>query len=438
MSFALFIVLNAVLLIRPEDLLPEVAGTRLYLIVISLAALTALADIVRRLGPAELFRSPITVCVLGLLVAAGLSQVVRGRMSQAMDFVPEFAKVVVYYLLLIATVNTPARLRFFLGCLVLFIVIIAALGLFQYHGLIDVEALKPVEQREYDAGTGEIISYPRLCSCGIFNDPNDLCLVLTFGIICCLYRAATASTHPAAAAWLAPVGLFGYAMVLTRSRGGFLGLLAAIAAYLIAKFGWRRALPFVLVAVPLVLLAVGGRVSNIGLGAQDTAHTRVMLWAEGIAAMTRSPSLWLTGIGADEYVNEVGMVAHNSFVHAYVELGLLGGTLFLAGFVLAARMLYRLRPAIRPALPPNVAAFAPFLLAIVVGYCGGMFSLSRNYIVPTYLCLGVAASYLAMVLPNPPAPYRLSPVWVKQTALIGIGGLVFLKAFTQLAGNLGQ
>src|SRR5207302_81154 len=46
MSFALFIVLNAVLLIRPEDLLPEIAGTRLYLIVIALNVIVALPDLI--------------------------------------------------------------------------------------------------------------------------------------------------------------------------------------------------------------------------------------------------------------------------------------------------------------------------------------------------------------------------------------------------------
>ena len=34
MKFALFLLLNAVLLLRPEELFPEIAGLRLYLLVI--------------------------------------------------------------------------------------------------------------------------------------------------------------------------------------------------------------------------------------------------------------------------------------------------------------------------------------------------------------------------------------------------------------------
>lgn len=438
MSFALFIVLNAVLLIRPEDLMPAIAGTRLYLISISLAVLIALPNILRRLHPAALVRQPFTVCVFGLLAATALSHFVRGQMDRLVEFVPEFAKVVVYYLLLISVVDTPARLRAFLGFLVLFIGVITALGLLQYHEVIDVNALRPVEQRELNESTGELTSYPRLCSVGIFNDPNDLCLVLTLGIICCLYRATTAANGAEAAAWVLPIGLFGYAMVLTRSRGGLLGLLAAIGAYMVAKLGWRRAVPFALLGIPVALLAVGGRQGNLDVISEGTARARIMLWAEGFATLMRSPYWWLTGIGAGEYVTEVDQVAHNSFVHAYVELGLLGGTFFLVAFTLAARALYRLCPVSHPRIPRRLAAFAPFLFAMVVGYCGGMYSLSRNYIVPTYLCLGVAASYCAMAWPEPPPQYRVSPVWLKQSVLIGLGGVAFLKFFTQMAGSLGQ
>src|SRR5579859_6624922 len=111
MSFALFILLNAVLLIRPEELYPEIAGLRLYLIVISLCLVTTIPKLLPQLSVPMLARRPITVCVLGLLGAVTLSLLVRGQMSAAEEFVPEFAKVVVYYLLLVSVVDTPARLR---------------------------------------------------------------------------------------------------------------------------------------------------------------------------------------------------------------------------------------------------------------------------------------------------------------------------------------
>jgi hypothetical protein len=99
-------------------------------------------------------------------------------------------------------------------------------------------------------------------------------------------------------------------------------------------------------------------------------------------------------------------------------------------------MLYRLRRDGRPPRSPKLAVFSPYLLAAVVGYCGGMFSLSRNYVAPTYLCLGLAESYLALAMLHPPPEFRVSRSWLIETTLLGVGGLLFLKFFTQLMGNL--
>ena len=439
MSFALFLLLNAILLIRPEDFLPDLAGTRLYLIIIAINLFVSLPSFVAQFRPEKLVRRPITVCVLGLLVAAFLSQAVHGQVGVAVDFVSEFAKVVAYFLLFIAVVNTPGRLRAFIGFLVALIVVVALLGVLQMHEVIDYEALKPVMQQQYDPEVGEMVAVPRLCGPGVFNDPNDICLVLSLGILCCLYRAATATNNFFSALWLAPIALYGYAIVLTKSRGGLLGLLAGLGALMISKYGWRRAMPLVIVGLPALVFAIGGRQSNISLGSDDTGHARVMLWAAGLSELFSKPAYIVTGIGTGEYSDAAGgQVAHNSFVHAYVELGMLGGTLFLTGFALAIRMLYALRPVDHPVVSPEFAKTLPFVMAMIVAGAAGMYSLSRNYQVPTYMYLAIAESFLLMAMPAPPAAFRVSQTWVKQTTALGVGGLVFLKLFTQFAGSLGM
>src|SRR5687768_16167067 len=173
MNFALFILLNAILLIRPEELLPDIAGLRLYLIVIVLCIATTLPGLLAQLSAPALAQRPITVCALGLLVAMTVSQLAHGRFGVVDEDVPEFLKVLLYFLLLMAIVNTPRRLIALLAWLVVFVCVLATLGLLQYHEMIDIEALKPIEQKQYDAETGEVTSFPRLCSTGIYNDPND-------------------------------------------------------------------------------------------------------------------------------------------------------------------------------------------------------------------------------------------------------------------------
>src|SRR6185437_16643502 len=137
---ALFIILNGVLLIRPEELEPEIAGLRLYLIVIVLNVLFALPRLLKTIRLSELIASPICTCVFGFFAAGIVSQLARGQIGLAFDFAGEFGKVVLYYLLLISVVGTPARLRNLLGWIVAFVVILLALAVLQYHEFIDCEA----------------------------------------------------------------------------------------------------------------------------------------------------------------------------------------------------------------------------------------------------------------------------------------------------------
>src|SRR5438067_225141 len=325
MNFALLVLLTAVVLIRPEELVPNDANLRLYLLTFGGCVLAAIGQLIDRLRPSELARQPITVCVLGVWAAGVLSQLARGQFSEAMDYTEHFVKVVLFYLLLVSILDTPGRLRAFLGWLVALVVVLTTLALLQFHGVIDVAALRTLEDTRYDPVLGEDVKFERLVSSGIYHDPNDLCLILVTGSLCALYRAVTAGGLVGRVLWLAPIGLFGYAVILTRSRGGLLGLGVAALTWGFGYYGWKRMLPLALALVPVAAMA-GGRQTNINLNEDDTAFGRVMLWFEGFEAMKRNP---VTGIGVGQYSEETGFVAHNSFVHAFVETGLIGGCCFL-------------------------------------------------------------------------------------------------------------
>lgn len=426
MGYPLFILLTAVLFLRPEELVPGIEGVRLYLITISLCVLANLPVLLRVIG--DVPRTPAGACVLGLLLAIPLSLVARGRVGEAIEHTGEFAKVIIYYLLLIAVLDTPDRLRGFLGWAAGQVLVSTVLAVCQFHGIIDVEALKPVEERKFDPATGETISFMRLCASGVFADPNDLCLALVFGMLCCGARAATASNPVRGAGWMLPIGMFVYAFTLTQSRGGLLGLLSAIATLIYGWFGWRRAVPLALLCLPALVLAMGGRQGSIEVGRGGTGFERVMLWAEGLTLVARSPLWMATGIGYGEYAPEMGLVAHNSFVHGYVELGLFGGTLYLAAWYWTGRRALT--------APPTgdvlLARLRPFLLAMLAGFAAGSFSLSRNYVIPTYLILGLGMCYGMLAHPGD-RPANA----VRTTAILGVGGFVALKVLTMILGGMG-
>jgi len=160
------------------------------------------------------------------------------------------------------------------------------------------------------------------------------------------------------------------------------------------------------------------------------------VWAAGFTSW-RLAALLAAGIGATEYVDSGRAGAHNSFVQAYVELGLWGGHVCLWRPCATAARMRTAPPAVRRRVPPAGSRRSPVtarhghrLWAPACSRC------SRNYIVPTYLLCLACRSYLAMVRPDPPPRFRLSRLG-QQTTAARDGGL-FFEAFTQLAGQLGQ
>ena len=109
----------------------------------------------------------------------------------------------------------------------------------------------------------------------------------------------------------------------------------------------------------------------------------------------------LFGIGAGNFKEEIGHVAHNSYVECYTEVGFFGGTIFFTAFAYTLWSMYRLgRPDV--VIPdPGMRRLRPYIMAAVAGYAVGMASLSRSDVVPTYLVLGLANSYLRLTHAQP-------------------------------------
>src|SRR5580698_2639559 len=188
MSFALFLLLNVVLLIRPDELL-GIEGLRLYLITIVLCTATSISKLQKLLTWESLRNRPVAVCVLLFFASTIISLCVLGRFDEAFfGFGPEFAKVILYYFLFIAIVDTPERFRAFVAALIGLTIIQSAIALAEYHGYVDFPSIKPVAENYEDPASGEMVVMYRMVSSGLFNDPNDLCLLLGLGILSCIYR----------------------------------------------------------------------------------------------------------------------------------------------------------------------------------------------------------------------------------------------------------
>ena len=299
-------------------------------------------------------------------------------------------------------------------------------------GVIPGEAF--VEERSVDPQTGADIIFRRLCGFGIFNDPNDLCLILVLAVVLGAYLLGDPHLGWLGYLLAGPPALFGYALLLTQSRGGLLALVAGVLVFGWERFGWRKTAGLATVLLPTMLLLSGGRQTNLTTS-EGTGQARIQLWSEGLDAFRRSP---LFGIGVGRYEEECGLVAHNSFVHAYAELGLLGGTMFVGAFYLGFLGLHRVGEQGEAIRDIEMRRLRPYLSAALAASAVGMMSLTRTYTVPTYLVIGLAAAYLscAEVRASRP-PLRLNGALMGRLIVVSLLFVASTYTFVRLFARWG-
>jgi hypothetical protein len=433
-DFLLFLLLNFTLFVRPADFMPGYEDLSLYNYVLLATLAVAWPKIANYLFSGQAFRDPITACVVGLIPAIALSNLSHFDLWGARMNAWEFTKVVIYYLTLVSVVNSTERLRSFLYSIALFAAATSAIAVLDHFDVIDIPTLHAVQEGVFDPVTGETTTIPRLRATGIFADPNDLSMLCVFSMVICTMGLTDQSQGMFRFAWLAPFGLLCLTLVLTKSRGGILSLIAAAGVLSYYRFGLWKTAALALVCAPALLLA-GGRQVDLGNGMSGgTGQARIELWYCGLVAMRQSP---LFGIGYGNYTEECVQVAHNSFVHSFVELGLFGGALFLGAFWLSALSLWKLGHGSNASLQifttGSFQRLQPFVLAGVLGFAVSQFSISRTYVIPTYFIFGSANVYaLEAQRQGLPPAIDLNGRRLGELLLAGIAFLILIYLFIRL------
>jgi hypothetical protein len=394
MAFIVFQLLTATLFLRPAEIVPWLADAPIYegLIVLCLAlSWRAIEPHFRR---SALVRQPIVMCAAGMLFAVVLSHASHLYLGGVYESGVAMLKTLVYFSLVLAVVNTPSRLRAFLRNVAACGSLMVTLCLLDYWGVLDFEFIQHLQDVHGHDEEGKPIFVSRMRGTGIFQDPNDLAMVIVACGALCFYFLGDRRQGGLRFAWLVPAAILLVALLETKSRGGMLAAVSAAVTLSLFSLGPKLAtMAAILGAVTLPVLA--GRGGDIDLEDGGTAHERLLMWREGFHAL-KSPDL-LFGVGQGMYAEVADLVAHNSFVHAYVELGVVGGTLFFGCFYFAAVQLYRIGRLPDDVWSEELLRARPYLAALLAGWCGSMFSLSRCYIVPTFLVLGVMAAYANLV-----------------------------------------
>tara|TARA_R110002095_G_scaffold203245_1_gene185072 strand:+ start:3460 stop:4944 length:1485 start_codon:yes stop_codon:yes gene_type:complete len=439
-AYFLFLMVNITLFLRPAELMPALADFPIYEMLILSSFFFSLDQIKYSLQIPMLKRQPITLCAIGVLLAVALSHATHMYFYGIHTSTISFLKIILYYVMLVSIIDSPQRLKGLLKTVAIASSLMILLCVIDYSGIFDFEFIKHISDRDGVSDAGEEVRVFRMRGTGIFQDPNDLAvLIVTTGILC-LYFFNDPSASPLRFFWIVSMVILGIGLIYTRSRGGLLTLGIAGMVFVLPKYGKKAAIACALVGMA-GMTVLAGRQGNIDLNS-GTGHDRIVLWREGLSAL-KSADLFF-GIGQGTYSDLAGLAAHNSYVHAFTELGIFGGTLFIGCFFFAGLGLYRLarfqssnqgRPIFRNR---ELERYLPYAGAILAAWCGGMMSLSRCYVVPTYMIVGVSAAYLNLAGASLAKP---TPViyWNKQHLiyLVGVsfGMLIAFFVFVRIFAN---
>jgi len=439
MAFFLFILVNAALFIRPAEIVPALLGWEIYFYLIVFCFVIATPEVIRYLTAQSLDTQPVTLCVFGLLLAIPLPFVIAGEMAEAWRTSFLFAKVCVYYLLFVSLITTPFRLRTLLLCILGFCAGITVLVVLRYHDIVQlatVQALNDTMQGQY----GSTITFKRLQGTGIFQDPNELCVLLAAMLPLALYFLLASRDLFMRILGAGALPLFAYAVFLTGSRGGFLAFAGGLGVLGFMRFGWKRTLLFSLVGAPLLFFAFGGRQTQISTS-EGTGLSRVELWRDWLMTFRENPIIGKgMSMPKEEDVKnrrpdqELKHLAHNSYLQSFADLGFFGGVLFVGAFFVAVWMLYRFNAKDSVIVNADLRALQPYLVASLCAYALGMMSLSICYVIPTYLMLALSVSYTQMARRAAlvaPAKLRLDVTLAGRMLGVGIGVLALIYVFVR-------
>jgi O-antigen ligase len=258
----------------------------------------------------------------------------------------------------------------------------------------------------------------RLTSAGAY-DPNDLAAMM------CLFLPLAIGMSIRGKAWQRLVGLagimvFSAIIVLTSSRGGLVGMAVGVTTFVLLLRPSR-----VLVAVPLVsVLMVGSwqfapetfrtRAATLFAVEDDynvtTETGRIAIWKRGAKHFTSHP---ITGVGLGNYSvaegnffeeqNKVAayFTAHNAYIQAFVEFGLLGGIPFM--FLLAYSVSGAWRAAVFKRNGVPYLMRRPEYFAAILAYLTAAFFLSHAYIYLMFAVFGLGPLVRAVTLAEPRA-----------------------------------
>lgn len=175
---------------------------------------------------------------------------------------------------------------------------------------------------------------------GVEQDPNYLGYLFLMPLAVAMYQCLNGKTLVNKVMGLAFSLLILYCILLTGSRGAFLGLATVVAVNVVSKFktlGGKIAFCtamalLVLVLFNYILLLLPEDIA-VRFTIQDVVETRgtrrLDIWIATLQAIGNEPYKLLFGFGTGSSIPTLGFATHNFILQLLLETGLVGTVLFL-------------------------------------------------------------------------------------------------------------
>ena len=401
MAFFFFILYLIVLYIRPAEWIPVFRGWRLASVTLIGTAFFLLFQVIASK------KRPVNVphhwMLLGLVGAIVCSHAVHTYFGGLVSSLTAFAPIVVMYFLVVNAAASEQRFRLALWVIVALTAVLAWQGIYQHatgHGW-----------------AGQHMSLGgRITWISIFNDPNDLALAFVIMVPVLLAYLVTPSFPGLKVVSFSLLGLLLYGIFLTNSRGGVLGLMVAVTFFFVKRSRW--VVPGGIIGGLLAFLIFAFGPSRLGAFSttDESAHGRLDSWYYGFQLFKSNP---IFGVGQNMFTDQHHLTAHNSFVLAAAELGLLGLFFWVGLLYTSFKGLSLVQKHC-----PRLAGYAYGLQAALVGFAATAFFLSRMYMeLPYLICALSAALYAVARNQTDQIQFRLTMKDVRNVGLASIGAL---------------
>jgi O-antigen ligase len=394
LAYASLIVYVLLLFIRPWDWVPAMLNWHIMTVVTGVAIFTTLLEMVNREWHFK--DAPQNWLVLGFFVAVVASNLFCFQRpfyfaGTKLAFT-EFGKIILLYFLISINLRSLRQVKGFIAVVIIGCLFMAIHGILQIHtgsgfgSQLESLPLFVPQTQDY-----------RIRAFGAWADPNDLAqalvMVLPF-LISGIHRPGVAAPRRLVSLVLA--GVIGYGIFLTGSRDGWLALAVMTIAYFLLNFRVKKiAVVFGVLALLGLMIVAPSRVHS-GSTIDESARGRLVAWAAGNTMLKMSPIFGVGKGGFEEY-SEHGLIAHNSFVQCWAELGLFGYFWWLGMLFASVKDSYALGKE-RSDDPEKgeMGRLARVLLASWIGFLASALFLTRTYTAELFILIGLVAAMHAI------------------------------------------